>query len=368
MRTPRRSAPGARRRVVGVFSALLVPAVMGWASAAAAPAVGTAAPSTTVTAPPTGLGVTLQTDLDLAAGGATTGTATFTFVDANLPEVTLYRAPGGSALLQPIGETAPLAGTAQIGVRMFSASPYGPGTCPVAQPVAGPGFSLVGAAFTCRWPTTGPWPVMLVDSVVPTPADDTARLTEALGLLLAGPEAGARAAGLSSPFSAATAGALASVVIGGDGVATVDLAASITTSLPSPSGDEVVRGLDGTLGQVTALTGARYTIGGSCDAFGTWTGLGSCTRTRLQMEQAPYAASYTGPERVAGPAGGPIAEALLTEAFEGVLTWALGVEVPAGQDVVASVATRPEARQVVVTVSIVPLPPAAPPITPGFTG
>ena len=333
---------------------------------------GTSAPSTTVTAPGAGTGRALLTDVGLTAGSSVVGRATFTFAGPAVPAVRVLRF-SGPAVLSPSGIPVAVAGDARFSVVLADATGFDTGTCTLpVGPTPGPGEAAVGVGFTCASPAPAPWPVVRVDRVAPTPADDTARLTAAVGLLLAGPTATEQAAGLSSPFSAATAGTLASVAVVA-GTATIDLAPALTVALPDPDGDVVARQLDGTLAQVPGLTGARYTVGGSCAAFTAWSGLPSCDRTEQQLVSAGIVPTYRGSGRVEPPAGGagPIAEAVATEDFEGQLGWVLGVDVPAGQDAVATATVSAADRTVVVTVSLVAAPttttvPA--PVTARFTG
>ncbi|MFN8040688.1 MAG: hypothetical protein U0Q07_15850 [Acidimicrobiales bacterium] len=335
---------------------------------------GTSAPSTTVTTPGSGTGRALLTDVGLAAGSSVVGRATFTFADPVVPAVRVQRI-AGPAILSPSGTPVAVNGDALLSVVLADATAFDTGTCIApAGPAPGPGEAAIGVGFTCASPAPAPWPVVRVARVVPTPLDDTARLTAAVSLVLAGPTAGEQAAGFSSPFSAATAGTLTSVAILA-GTATVDLAPALTAALPAPDGDAVARGLDGTLAQVPGLVGARYTIGGSCAAFTAWSGLASCDRTQQQLVTASIVPTYRGPARVEPPAGGagPITEAVATEDFEAQLGWVLGVDVPAGQDVVATAVVSGADRTVVVTVSLVPAPttttttPPAP-VTASFTG
>lgn len=352
--------------------AVVVALVAGGSTVAPA---GSLATSTTVTAPGQGTGRALLTDVGLAAASPSAGRATFTFAGPSVPAVRVQRITG-PVLLSPSGTPVPVAGDAVFSVVLTDATGFDTGTCTVPSgPTPGPGQAAVGVGFTCASPAPAPWPVVRVPRLVPTPADDSARLTGAVALLLAGPSATEQAAGLSSPFSAATAGTLTSVAIAA-GTATVDLAPALVAALPTPDGAEVARQLDGTLAQVPGLTGARYTIGGSCAAFTSWTGLASCDRTEQQLATASIVPTYRGPARVEPPSGGagPIVEAVATEDFEAQLGWVLGVAVPAGQDAVAAASVSATDRTVVVTVSLVPAPTttttttAAAPVTASFTG
>lgn len=363
---PRRGRLGALAAAAAVAVAVVV------AGPPAPSPAGTAIPSTTVTAPGAGTGRALLTGVGLAAGSAATGRATFTFAGPVVPAVRVQRI-AGPAVLSPSGTPVAVAGDALFSVVLTDATGFDTGTCPVPSgPTPGPGEVAVGVGFTCASPAPPPWPAVRVSRIVPAPADDTARLTAAVGLLLAGPTPTEQAAGYSSPFSAATAGALTSVAIA-TGTVTVDLAPALVTALPAPDGDEVAAGLDATVAQLAGVTGARYTVGGSCAAFAAWTALASCDRTEQQLATASIVPTYRGPARVEPPAGGaePIAEAVATEDFEAQLGWVLGVDVPAGQDAVASVAVSAADRTVVVTVSLVAAPPTTTvpaPVTARFTG
>lgn len=351
--------------------AALLPVLAGVGLAGAVPLATGSVSTTTVTAPGVSGDRALLTDVALAPVDASAGTATFGFVGPGVPAVTVQRIPG-PAILSPIGEPVAVAGNALLSVRMPETSAIDMGTCPaVAAPPVGPGQALVVVGFTCRTATPGPWPAVTSDRAVAAPVGDAGRLTAALGELLGGPNAAEVASGRSSQLSAATAGTLASVTIGADLVADVDFTAALVAALPAPDGDQLVRELDRTVGQVVTLTGARYRLGGDCAAFAAWAGLASCERTAVDLGSAGFASTYPGPDRVVPPAGGagPIAEAVLTEDFEGQMGWVIGVTVPAGQDVQATAALDAAGAQLVITVRLVPAPAAAPPpLAPRFTG
>jgi hypothetical protein len=95
----------------------------------------------------------------------------------------------------------------------------------------------------------------------------------ALRELLRGPSETERTSGITSWFSAETAGVLRGFRVEADGIAHVDFA-DLTLVIPgasSSAGSEVLlRELNGTLFQHPEIQAIEYTIGGSCEAFWNW--------------------------------------------------------------------------------------------------
>lgn len=151
--------------------------------------------------------------------------------------------------------------------------------CPryaMARPVAPAGEQVVTVYYSCS-----------VDAApVPTyrlvPAT-TAVLQASLGQLLAGPTAPERNAGLTSWFSAKTAGMLASVSLVG-GSATVDfhdLRTVISGASSSAGSHLLLAQLDATVFHLPSVTSVTYRIDGSCETFSEWLQSGGCvTHTR----------------------------------------------------------------------------------------
>ena len=358
-----------KRPTRAVVGAVLLAATLVAASTAQGVGAQTSGSSTTVTASAGGTttGIALLTGVSAANTSATTATATFTFAGPVVPDAAVRRMDG-PVLQSPVGTPIPLAGNALMGVHLVPASGVDLGSCPQpAAPVPGVGEVLVSTALTCVTAAPGPWPVVLTSRAVPTPAGDAALLAAALGELVGGPTPAEEAAGLSSPFSAATAGTVSSVTIQPSGRVDVDLAAGIVAALPTPDGAQVVRELDGTIAQYLGATGARYTIGGDCAAFGTWTGLTTCDRTEREVHSAGFAQTYTGPDRITAGGAGPLVEVVERMDFEAELDWVAALDVPAGNDVVASIAFPAGGTSVEVTFTVVALPTPAP-VSPTFTG
>lgn len=156
-----------------------------------------------------------------------------------------------------------------VGPSPTDASPPPPApatTSEVAPSTAPPGegtvvdvFFLVGNPSRCT-ETQG----------VERRVEGTAVLRGALDALLRGPSETERAAGLTSSFSAATAGGLRSVEIV-DGVALVDLRADVLTAMPGVStscgSSALLAQLDTTVTQFDGVERAVYSLDGDVAAF-----------------------------------------------------------------------------------------------------
>jgi hypothetical protein len=113
------------------------------------------------------------------------------------------------------------------------------------------------------------------DSAVPverTVVAENAGLETSLELLLRGPTAAERRAGLTSWFSDATAGALRSVTVRGDTavVNLADLRALIPNASSSAGSAMLLRELNATVFQDPAIRAVEYRMEGSCAAFWEW--------------------------------------------------------------------------------------------------
>ncbi len=152
-------------------------------------------------------------------------------------------------------------------------------TVPQALPPL-PGSMVVRAYSTCD-PTSQavPRPVA-VERVVP---QRPAVLAASLGVLLAGPSAQERAAGLTSWFSGATDGMLLGVRLD-EGHAVVDLGdlPSVIPGASTSAGSALLLSeLDATVFQFATVRSAEYRLDGSCTAFTEWLQMGGCEpRTR----------------------------------------------------------------------------------------
>lgn len=235
-----------------------------------------------------------------------------------------------------------------------------------APPSPGPGETGTTVFFSCFDGLNGPAPVVPSGRAV-TAGSASQLLTATLEQLLAGPSAGDRAAGLTSLFSGATTGELASATVAADGTATVDFDPSLATTIPNASSsagsDELVRELDATVFQFPGVTSATYELGGSCDDFYAWLQSDCTTRTRDDAEAARVATTYFGPDSVTGPSEN-VTEVVLIEDFEAQLTWVIGQDVAA--DVTVTTATDP-ARVIVDVPHAAPTPQPIP-VQPSFTG
>lgn len=118
-----------------------------------------------------------------------------------------------------------------------------------------------------------------VRRAVAAPAD----VHQALALLVRGPTADERAAGIHSWFSPETARALRSVDVDADGHAVVDfdgLDALIPNASSSAGSRLLLMQLNGTVFQFPQIESVEYRLGGSCAAFGEWLQTGCITQTR----------------------------------------------------------------------------------------
>lgn len=117
-----------------------------------------------------------------------------------------------------------------------------------------------------------------VDTPSPTPGSRTAGgdavlLEAALRELLQGPSEAERQGGLSSFFSAETAGLLQGVSLDDDGRATVDFA-DFSDIIPNAStsfgSTMLLRALNATVFQFPGVQSVEYRFEGSCEAFWNW--------------------------------------------------------------------------------------------------
>ena len=142
---------------------------------------------------------------------------------------------------------------------------------PDASATAPSGTAPAGAEVRVFFIPDGADPCGTVAPVVRTVAGPvTAEV--ALGELLRGPTSGEAAAGFTSLFSPATAGALLDVVVV-DGIARVsfhDLRSIIPNASSSCGSAALLAALDATLAQVPGVLGARYSFGGDEAAFYEW--------------------------------------------------------------------------------------------------
>lgn len=116
-----------------------------------------------------------------------------------------------------------------------------------------------------------------VDTFTPTrgrtAGGDVALLEAALRELLQGPTEAERQSGLSSFFSAETAGLLQGVSLDDDGRATVEFA-DFSDIIPNAStsfgSTMLLRALNATVFQFPRVQSVEYRFGGSCEAFWNW--------------------------------------------------------------------------------------------------
>ena len=146
--------------------------------------------------------------------------------------------------------------------------------CPnyaMTRPVPPPGEMVVAVFYSCG----------LDGAAVPTYRlylKSAALLRVTLDELLAGPTAAERAAGLSSWFSASTAGYVRQVTLDA-GRATVDfgdLRSVIPNASTSAGSRLLLSQLDATVFQFPTVTSVIYRIDGSCQTFGEWLQLDGC--------------------------------------------------------------------------------------------
>ena len=209
---------------------------------------------------------------------------TFTFVGDSLPgiDATAKSPP----FFNTAGDIITVPGSSFVNVRMFPACgvSFGESCANELPPPPTPGIGQIDVSvyFSCVDGLTGPAPVVRSGRVVPSGSAD-ALLAASVDELLEGPTATDSAAGLSSPFSSATAGLLLSATIAPDGSATVDFDASLATNIPNAASmsDQVLRQLDATVFQFSGVTSATYTLDGSCDDFFAWLEM-TCAHARPQ--------------------------------------------------------------------------------------
>jgi hypothetical protein len=142
---------------------------------------------------------------------------------------------------------------------------------PATSATAPSGTAPAGAEVRVFFVPGGADPCGTVAPVVRAVAGPVPALV-ALGELLAGPTAGEAAAGFTSLFGPATAGALLDVVVV-DGIAMVllrDLRPIIPNASSSCGSAALLAALDATLAQVPGVLGARYSFGGDEAAFYEW--------------------------------------------------------------------------------------------------
>ena len=106
------------------------------------------------------------------------------------------------------------------------------------------------------------------------PKDGPGVLRTALNALVAGPTPSEQSEGITSWFSADTAGMVVDVTLA-DGVAVVDfdgrLDDTIESNVTTSAGSEALLAeLDATVFQFATVTSVEYRLGGSCDAFWQW--------------------------------------------------------------------------------------------------
>ncbi len=322
------------------------------------------------TVPAAGDAVALLTDVTLATDGFT-DRVVFTFADDALPASTLSF--GEPPFLDIPGEDISVTGAAFVEVAMSGASGDDLGWRCSEIPAVTPGAGevLVAVYRTCASPTPGPYPVVPTHRAVPD-GEVAAQVTAAVEALLAGPSAAEEAGGVSSPFSSGSAGLLSSLTVGADGTAVLDLDPTIVAEVPSggEGGEEVtaaqvMRELGATVVLHEGVESAELRLGGSCDAFWDWLGLGECQVLEERDGTAfLHAPTYTGPDRV--PGVGSVTEVVQQSDFEAQLNWVMGLSTTATVEV--STAENPT-RLILEVTPVPPAPPAVPtPATPRLTG
>jgi hypothetical protein len=141
-------------------------------------------------------------------------------------------------------------------------TPAVPQHCDAAAPP--PGVPTVQVVFSCDEAAVGTWR--------PLPAGVTDTLRFALEALLQGPTVDEQSNGLSSFFSAGTAGMLNAVAVH-DGVAFIDFrdfSALIPNASTSAGSGELLDQIAGTIFQFDAIREAELSFDGSCNAFWNW--------------------------------------------------------------------------------------------------
>lgn len=187
---------------------------------------------------------------------------------------------GALVLLTESAEDGSIWEAAALRVRL-SGGGTAPVTCAVPRALPpGPEQMVVRASFTCDPASQAVPSPVAVERVVPR---SPGVLAASLRVLLAGPSADERSAGVTSWFSGATAGMLRGVRID-DGHAVVDLAdlRPVVPGASSSAGSALLLSeLDATVFQFATVRSAEYRIEGSCTAFTEWLQLGGCApRTR----------------------------------------------------------------------------------------
>lgn len=340
------------------------------ASALSLPGGTVAADEVPTTVPGTGDSVALLTDVTLATDGFT-DQVVFTFAGEALPESTLrFAEPPFSDIA---GQEVAVTGTAFVEVVMSGASGVDLGSACTDLPsvVPGPGEVRVALYWTCASATPGPFPVVAASRVVPD-GDATAELTATVEALLAGPTAAEAAAGVSSPFSPGSAGLLTGLTIDADGTAVVDFDPTLVAEVP-PGGeggeavtaDQIVRELGATVVLHDGVDRVELRLGGSCDAFWDWLGLGACQVVdEADAAASLYAQTYLGPVRV--PGVGSVTEIVQQSDFEAQLNWVVGLSTTATVEVTTA---QDPTRLILEVTPTPPAPPAVPtPAVPRLTG
>jgi hypothetical protein len=185
-----------------------------------------------------------------------------------------------AAASAPIATAEPSTAPGDPSPVIPSADPTGCGWGP-ASPTPGPDVVLVW--FTCAGPFDPAQPgVGQTGRLVDADATLEERMAAALRALLAGPTETERAAGLTSWFSEATAGALLSVSVD-DGLATIDFgdfSAVIPNASTSAGSAMLISELNATMFQFIEVEGFLYRFDGDCDAFWNWLQAACTVQTR----------------------------------------------------------------------------------------
>ena len=158
-----------------------------------------------------------------------------------------------------------------------------PTACGWGPAVPTPGPDVVQVWFTCAGAFDPAQPgVGQTGRRVDPDATLEERMAAALRGLVAGPTEAERAAGLTSWFSEATAGALLSVEVE-DGLAAIDFAdfsAMIPNASTSAGSAMLLSELNTTMFQFSEVDGFLYRFDGDCDAFWNWLQSGCIIQTR----------------------------------------------------------------------------------------
>ena len=192
---------------------------------------------------------------------------------ATLPESPRLTAPApitSAEVSEPAGDPSPVVpqgGTTGCGWE--------------AAPTPGPNVVLVW--FTCAGAFDPAQPAVgQTGRRVDPDAALEERMAAALRGLVAGPTEVERAAGLTSWFSEATAGAVLSVEVE-DGLATIDFAdfsAVIPNASTSAGSAMLLSELNATMFQFSEVEGFLYRFDGDCGAFWNWLQAGCTVQTR----------------------------------------------------------------------------------------